>query len=94
MARGVKLSDLEEHLPQSKLHCFDGILTPQEVKEALAKMYPQERRKRWFVDHPLIDEASNKTYVLSNQWGRRTEPQLMALAQAFPEAKVTFRPVD
>jgi hypothetical protein len=94
VARSVKPSELESHFPPSKFQSFDGILKPQDVKEALATIYPQVRRKRWFVDHPLIDEAANKTYVLSNQWGLRTEAQLSALSDAFPEAKVTFRPAE
>lgn len=91
VARGVRPSELATHFPPSKWHSFDGILSPHEIQEKLARLYPHVRRKRWFVDHPFVDEAGNKTYVLSNQWGLRTEPQLAALSQAFSEAKVTFR---
>lgn len=93
-ATGVKLSDVERHFAPSKFQSFDGVLTPEELKEAVAQRYPQEKRQRWFVDHPLIDEADSKTYVLSNQWGSRTEAQLTVLSDAFPEAKVTFRAAD
>jgi hypothetical protein len=94
VAGGVKLSELKNHFPPSKLQTFDGVLTPEEVRKALARTYPQARRKRWFVEHPLIDQPDNKTYVLSNQWGLRTEAQLTALSEAFPETKVTFRAAE
>lgn len=45
---------------------------------------------RWYCDHPLVD-ATGETYVLSKMWGLQTEPALAALADAFPDAKVTFR---
>ena len=46
---------------------------------------------RFFSDYPLIDESGEETYVLFKMWGRNTERTLAGLAQAFPEAKVTFR---
>jgi hypothetical protein len=93
-SKGVKLSEVEALFAPSKFQGFDGLLTPKELKEAVAERYPQEKRQRWFVDHPLVDEAADKTYVLSNQWGLRTEAQLTALSEAFPDAKVTFRKAD
>lgn len=45
---------------------------------------------RWFVEYPITQDG--RTWVLSNQWGTQTEGTLRALSQAFPEAKVTFRP--
>lgn len=92
--KGVKLSILERHFPPSKLQSFDGILTSEELKDALKKIYPQMKRKRWFFDHPLVDEVAERTYVLSNQWGLRTQAQLTLLSEAFPETKVTFRPAS
>lgn len=94
VARGVKPSELKMHFLPSKLQILDGILTPEEVRNSLASIYPHARRKRWFVEHPLIDESADKTYILSNQWGLRTEVQLAALSEAFPEAKVTFRAAE
>ena len=40
---------------------------------------------------PLVDDATDETYVLSKMWGLQTEPALAALADTFPDAKVTFR---
>jgi hypothetical protein len=47
--------------------------------------------RRFFWDYPLIDRDAQQTYVLSNQWGTKTESVLDALARRFPEAKVGFR---
>ena len=33
-------------------------------------------------------------YVLTKMWGLQTEPALAPLADAFPDAKVTFRRAD
>ncbi len=48
--------------------------------------------RRHFTDHPLIDEANEETYVIYKMWGRNTEQVLTDLAEAFPDAGVTFRP--
>jgi hypothetical protein len=45
--------------------------------------------RRYVLDDPVVQNG--KTWVLSNQWGTKTERTLSALADAFPEAKVTFR---
>jgi hypothetical protein len=55
--------------------------------------YPKiDIQRRYFLDHPVLQNG--KTWILSNQWGTNTEPTLSALADAFPEAKVTFRQAD
>ncbi len=47
---------------------------------------------RWFVEFPICEDGL--TWVLSNQWGTQTEGALRDLSEAFPEAKVTFRPAE
>jgi hypothetical protein len=55
--------------------------------------YPKiDIQRRYFLDHTVVQNG--KTWVLSNQWGTNTEPTLSALADTFPEAKVTFRQAD
>lgn len=93
-ATGVNLAHIEPLFPPSKFQALDGLLTPGEVRDALTVLYPHATRQRWFFDQAFLDESENKTYVLSNQWGTKTEAQLRRLSEAFPEAKVTFRRAD
>lgn len=64
------------------------------VAEALVAADAKVDPGRWYCDHPLVDDASGETYVLSKMLGLQTEPALAALAEAFPDAKVTFRRAD
>jgi hypothetical protein len=93
-AKGVRLADIEPLFRPSKFQSFDGLLTPDELRQELSGRYPHEKRERWFVEEPFHDEAAARTYVLSKEWGSRTEAQLRQLAEAFPEAKITFRKAD
>lgn len=93
-ARGVELPEIEGFFAPSKFHGLDGLLSPEEVRGALAALYPHEKRQRWFADQPFLDESGNRTYVLSKEWGSKTEAQLQRLSEAFPDAKVTFREAD
>jgi hypothetical protein len=92
--RGVELPEIEGFFTPSKFQGLDGLLSPEEVREALAALYPHEKRQRWFVDQAFLDESGNRTYVLSKEWGSKTEAQLRRLSEAFPDAKVTFREAD
>lgn len=93
-ARGTQLSEIEGLFAPSKFQSLDGVLTAEEVREQLARLNPHEKRQRWFVDQPFLDETRERTYVLSKEWGSKTEAQLRRLSEAFPEAKVTFRKSD
>ena len=54
--------------------------------------------RRYFLDHTVVHNG--KTWVLSNQWGTKTEPTLSALADApsqkpmSPFEKLTRHPAD
>lgn len=94
-ARGVALSGIRSVMPDRAFRVLPGKLTDRDsVEAALAASDPKVEVRRWFCDHPLIDEASAETYVLFKMWGLNTEPTLAALAEAFPEAKVSFRRAD
>jgi hypothetical protein len=49
--------------------------------------YCNTRSHLWAGPRPRVHNG--KRWVLSNQWGTKTEPTLSALSDAFPEAKVT-----
>ena len=66
---------------------------PVALVAVMRAKYPKiDIPRRFFLDHPVVHNG--KTWILSNQWGTKTEPTLSALADAFPEAKVTFRQAD
>ena len=89
---GAPLSEIARALPPARFRAVPGRITEGDaVRAALTAAHPGIRARRYFCDHPFIDDEADQTYVLSNQWGSKTEPTLEALAQRFSETKVTFR---
>ena len=94
-ARGVALAQIRATLPDRAMRVIEGRLGDGDaVREAMVAADPRADPGRWFCDRPLVDDAGERTYVVTKMWGRHTEPTLAALAAAFPEAKVTFRRAD
>jgi hypothetical protein len=90
--RGAPLSAIREVLPQRKTKVLSGRLDAgPAVEEALSESFPGVDTKRWFIEYPFYDEASQQTYVLFNNWGTDTEQALSSLVAKFPDQKVTFR---
>ena len=82
-------------LPPVKFRDVPGAIRDGDaVRAALSAAYPDIRVRRYFCDHPFVSEEADRTYVLSNQWGPKTEATLEALAARFPETKVTVRRAD
>lgn len=93
-ARGVPIAAIHTKIPK-KMKVLEGIHRKgDDVREALAAAFAGIGLHRWFTDSPFVDEAAGKTYVLSNQWGIKTEERLQDLVDAFPEATVTFHRAD
>lgn len=93
--QGVRPSEMAKLLPERVMRVLPGRLTDaQTVQDALVAAAPKTDTRRYFCEHPLIDEEANETYVLTNQWGETTEATLAQLAEAFPTARITFRPAD
>jgi len=88
-ARGVSILDIRRHL-RSRMLVVDGTHQDQSsVEAALAGVRPGIDTGWWFCDRPFY--ADDRTFVLSKHWGRDTEPTLIALSQAFPEARVSYQ---
>lgn len=92
--RGVPVNDIVALFPPSKFLQLDGHLQPDEARARIRELNPQEKRNRGFAEHPFYDSATDTTYVLSKEWGLKTEAQLRRLSEAFPDAKITFRKAD
>ena len=89
--RGVRLAEIQALLPARAMRTIPGTLhDPSDVAAALAAD-PTVDVPRWFTDYPMHDLDGATTYVLWKMWGRDTEPTLRTLADAFPEADVTFQ---
>ena len=54
-----------------------------------AEQYPGVTVDAWFTEYAIVEDG--RTWILRRVWGRATEPTLIALSEAFPAAKVTFR---
>jgi hypothetical protein len=95
VARGVPLAAIKEVLPPARMIVLPGRLRDQEaVEAAFVAAYPPDRLRRWFSEFPFVDEDEGRTYLLTKMWGRNTQRFLTDLANAFPDAKVGFRPAD
>lgn len=87
---GVPARSIADVLSPSRFRWLDGELDDEEaIIAALVAQKPGIDARRWFVEHPIRQDG--RTWLLRRQWGLNTEPTLTALAQAFPEAKVSFR---
>lgn len=88
--RGVRPSVIRDLLPDRRLRVIPGrVSDAEEVAKALVLSGTDP--DRYFCSALIMDAEAGETYVLNNQWGRSTEVTLAKLAEAFPEAKVTFR---
>lgn len=91
-SRGADLATITSIIPK-RMKVVNGRYEPGETLiAALEADDPKIDLKRWFLDHPFVD--NDKTYVLSKMWGTMTAQRLSDLSQAFPDCKVTFRAAD
>jgi len=95
-ARGVPLREIHARMPERGMRRLPGQLSDEQaVIEALTPLVASESEvRRHFTDRPLVDQANDETYVVYKMWGTNTEQVLTELAEAFPDAGVTFRPAD
>ena len=52
------------------------------------------RTKRYFVNEGEFFHYDGKTFVLSNQWGNRTDEFIVNISEAFPELNISFKPTE
>ena len=72
---------IENALP-GRFLAVGGILEGEALEEAFLTAYPNAHLRRWFVDCPI--HHADETWVVSNQWGTRSEPALTALVGLVP----------
>lgn len=81
---GVSIQAVAGAIPPSRFLRVEGTLTGEDLKQALTDAYPKatERLNHWFADSPVHD--AGKTWVLTKDWGRSTEPILQRLTRLAP----------
>jgi hypothetical protein len=78
-------------------HLCPGSIAPRRPARGARRSAPDHRPHptidltHWFTQHPFIESATGKSWVLSNQWDTRTPPALEALDQAFAGKGVTYQ---
>ncbi|MDQ4124627.1 MAG: hypothetical protein M3134_03365 [Actinomycetota bacterium] len=91
VARGAPIDSVYRTVSK-RMKILSGIYrNGDEVRAALESQFDGIDLDRWFTDSPLVNETTGTTYVLTNQWGEKTEDWLQDLAETFAETKVTFR---
>lgn len=91
--KGVPLAEIKTVLSPAKLRVVAGEHEPgQPTRDALKAAFPEVDPNRFFCDSPFVERG--QTYVLSNQWGTKTELRLETLSKRFPDAKVEFKRAD
>lgn len=95
VAQGVSIADIAALLPDRAFKVVpDRPASEDEVRTALSASHPGVEARRLFCAYPMYEETSDRTFILTKMWGSKTEPTLKALAEAYPDAKVTFRRAD
>ncbi|QVI26748.1 hypothetical protein MN2019_21115 [Mycolicibacterium neoaurum] len=88
---GVTCAALVQMLSRQEFRPIEGLISdPASVQTQLAVEYPTADPNRWFCDSPILDRASNRTFVVWKMWGANTETTLQKLATAFPDSGVGY----
>lgn len=86
---GVPATEIAAAVPGARMLPVEGQCTDtDELAELFVETYPRAEGNlgRWFIDSPIVDVATNTTWVLTKQWGRNTVPTLDALVALAPSS--------
>ena len=90
VAAGVSPTAVAEILGPTKWLHLDSSPTDDAVVEAFEARYKNFRPARYWSKSPV--QVDGHTWLVSNQWGPKTEPTLRALADLAPQAGIKFAP--
>lgn len=91
--RGVPAAAIGNVLGPRVFRAVEGEITDEtQLSERLKEAFPEINLRRFFLSNAIRQDGH--TWVLRKNWGRSTEATLNALAQAFPEAQVSFQQAD
>ena len=100
LATGGPPEQVMETVPWRKNSLFkalEGHRSADEVYDLLMKADAGgavPRAKRYFHDEDEMFHVDNKTYVLSNQWDKRTLEATALLVKAFPKLDIQIKPCE
>lgn len=86
----------DDKMPVNKklFEIFEGTLNEEQVTESIMANDPggkRPRHKRYFCEEGQFFYFENRTYVLTNQWGKFTPLLAEALKEHFPSANIEIR---
>lgn len=76
---------------------FEGTLDSENIKKEIMKNdtgVKNTRIKRYFYKDENVFHTDGRTYVLTNQWGRRTLEAVDDFTKAFPKFNINIEPID
>jgi hypothetical protein len=81
----VACEDMVPVLPAKFFRSVEGLLEGEPLWRAFAQAHSQHegQRRRWFHADPIHE--SERTWLLSSQWGTQTEPTLKHLVELAPD---------
>lgn len=86
---GVDPEELRGILRPAQWLRFDGELSVEELADAFAMRYPDGNLSRYWSDEPIVHTGA--TWLLTNQWGRRTAGALEAMSELGAEHAISYR---
>lgn len=87
LKNGGTLHQVADVIPRRKLKIFDGIIDAEQVKNDLGS-----GSRRWFCSADEIVHVNDKTFILSNRWGKDTIDFARTLSDKFPELNCRWQP--
>jgi len=92
-----KIAELIPWRTKTLFYKFDEILDEESVIERLMKEDAGGKVKkynRYFSKEDELFHVDDKTYLLTNQWGRQTLDAVNILTASFPNLEIVVTPVD
>ena len=86
---GADAAGVLEVLGDKKFRRLSGRHEEADLGAVMVDQFPNADPGRWFLDDPVI--YGDDTWIVSNQWGRRTAEVLAKLQRLVPAAEITFR---
>ena len=97
VAAGKHPKELSNYLKKNKFKVLEGELSSEEV---VATIMEEDtggtvaKARRYFTDDGEFFCADGKTYVLSNQWAKKSIPSIDQFKDAYPEMDISIKSAE
>lgn len=98
LQNGGSPNELIDALPKGKSRLFlifDGVLNERQVYEKIMEEDTGgrvPRAKRYFINDGEVFHFEGRTYILSNQWGKKTQEFIENVSVKFPNLQISIEP--